>query len=189
MTLLNKVQSTLFKLLPLPKPVVETGTLVIFSYLDTLCNAIEQIKSKPEFADYEVFSPTSYHEIEHACGYSFSPVRWFTLVLALTGTLAGFLLCMFCDLDWPLVVGGKTPAIYSMPAYVVICFETTILFGGVGTILGMLIFCKIPNVKLDVMDDRLTNDRFGIYLPSVPTDSEQIKLLQKLGGEEVKAIG
>lgn len=186
--MLAKLQSIVLKLLPIPKPVNETGTLVIYRYLDTLCHAIETIRRKPEFADYEVFSPTSYHEIEHACGYTYSPVRWFTLVMALTGTMAGFLMCMLCDLDWPLVVGGKTPALYSMPAYVVICFETTILFGGIGTIAGMLVFCKLPNPKLKVLDKRLTDDRFAIYVPKVSTQSEEVKLLQQLGGEEVKAI-
>ena len=165
------------------------GVLAIYEYLDHVCNAIKDIRSKPEYADYEVYSPTSYHEIEHACGFGFSPVRWFTLVCGLIGTMSGFGLCILLDLDWPMIVGGKTPAFYSLPAYVVIGFELTILLGGIGTIAGMLIFCKIPNPKDTVLDVRLTDNKFGIFIPGASADGDEAKLLKSFGAEEIKEVG
>lgn len=166
------------------------GILAIFQYLDDFTHAIEAVRGRSsEFAGYELYSPTSYHEIEHAAGFGSSPVRFFTLIGGLTGVSFGFALALFTDYDWPVIVGGKTPGIYSLPAYVVIGFECTILLGALATILGMLIHCRIPNPKVDILDNRLMDDRFGIFLPGASSGSEQAKFLKECGAEEIKVIG
>jgi len=167
----------------------EQGIVAIYSYLDTLTDTIKEIKGKPEFKGHECFTPTSYHEIEHAYGFKSSPVKWFTLGGGLTGMFTGFALALITDYDYPLVVGGKTAGIYSLPAYVVIGFELTILLGAICTILAMLIFCKIPNLNHNVMDERFTDDKFGIFVPGVGDDSMQAKWLKEHGAEEVKIVG
>lgn len=164
----------------------DRGVLAIFKYLDTVCEAIERVRERSDFNGHEVLSPTSYHEIEHACGFGASPVRFFTLIGALSGTCVGFGLCLLCDWDWPLVVGGKTAGIPSLPAYVVIGFECTILLGAIMTIVGMLWMGRIPNPKRRVYDPRTTDDRFAIYVPGVGLDSPQAQLLRECGADEVK---
>ena len=166
----------------------EQGIVGIFSYLDDFTGAIEKIKNRGDFADHELYSPTSYHEIEHACGYKPSPVRYFTLVGGLTGLCAGFALCLTTDWDWPLVVGGKTAGIYSLPAYVVIGFECTILLGAIATILGMLWMGRIPDPKTTIIDKRFTDAHFGIFVPGVGSESEQAKLLRECGAEEINLV-
>ena len=52
----------------------EQGIVAIYSYLDTLTDTIKEIKGKPEFAGHETYTPTSYHEIEHAYGFKSSPL-------------------------------------------------------------------------------------------------------------------
>lgn len=165
----------------------DTGILAVFQYLDEVCEAIEKIRDRDDFKNHEVFSPTSYHELEHSSGFGASPVRYFTLVGALTGMVGGFGLCLFMDWDWPLIVGGKTAGIPSLPAYVVIGFECTILLGAIATIAGMLIMGRIPNPKRRVLDERTTDDRFGIFVPGAVVDGPQAKLLKSFGAEEVKA--
>ncbi len=166
----------------------QSGILAVFPYLDDVTHAMEKIRGQAEFHDHEVFSPTSYHEIEHAAGFSGSPVKWFTLIGALTGMVSGFGLCLFVDYDWPLVVGGKTPGSYSLPAFVVIGFELTILLGALCTIAGMLICGRIPNPKLPILDTRFTDDHFGIFVPGVGTDSPQAQKLKGFGATEVRAV-
>lgn len=165
----------------------DQGIIAIFKYLDVVCDAIERVRERPDFEGHEVFTPTSYHEIEHACGFGASPVRFFTIIGALTGTVSGFSLCLLMDWDWPLVVGGKTAGIPSLPAYVVIGFECTILLGAIATILGMLVMGRIPNPKRKVLDPRTTDDRFGIFVPNVGLDSPQAALLKECGADELKA--
>lgn len=164
----------------------DQGVIAIFRYLDTFCAALERVRERGDFAGYESLSPTSYHEIEHSSGFGASPVRYFTLVGGLTGMVAGFALALATDWDWPIVVGGKTPGIYSLPAYVVIGFECTILFGAIATILGILVMGRIPNPRRRVLDPRTTDDRFAIFVPGVRTDSPQAQLLKECGAEEVR---
>jgi hypothetical protein len=165
----------------------QKGILAMFKHLDTLCAAIEKVKGRSDFRDHEVYSPTSYHEIEHACAYAPSPVRWFTLVGAMTGTVTGFALALLCDWDWPVVVGGKSPGVFSLPAYVVLGFEFTILFGAIATVAGVLVMCRMPNPKVTILDKRLTDDMFGIWVPDAVVDGPQAKLLKDIGAVEVKA--
>lgn len=169
------------------KAKTDKGVIAIFQYLDTFCEAIEKVRSRDDFAGHECFSPTSYHEIEHASGFGASPVRFFTLVGALTGMFGGFALCLVLDWDWPLVVGGKSAGIYSLPAYVVIGFECTILLGAIGTIIGMLWMGRIPNPKRRVLDVRTSDDRFAIFVPEVDENSSQAQVLRDCGAEEVRA--
>ena len=57
-----------------------------------------------------------------------SPVRVFVLVGGLLGCLSGFALPIYTVLDWPLITGGMP--LISIPPFVVIAFELTILFAG-----------------------------------------------------------
>lgn len=167
----------------------EKGVVAVFQYLDDFCTALEKIKERSDFRDAEAFSPTSYHEIEHAAEYKPSPVRFFTLVGALTGTCTGFALALLCDWDWPVVTGGKTPGIFSLPAYVVLGFEFTILFGAIATVLGILVMSRLPNPNHDVLDKRITNDRFVVFVPNVSTESAQAQFLRDCGAQEVRVTG
>ena len=45
--------------------------------------------------------------------------------------------------DWQIVIGGKPFS--SIPPYTVIAFELTILFGGLMTLLGLLVVGKLPS--------------------------------------------
>ncbi len=167
----------------------EGGILAIFSYLDQLTDAMRHVRARQDFEGHEVYSPTSYHEIEAAMGHPDSPVKYYTLVGGLAGCVGGFALCLILDYDWPLIVGGKLAGIYSLPAYVVIGFECTILLGAIATILGMLVHCRIPNIRTTVLDPRLSDDKFGIFVPGVSRDSEQARFLKECGAEEIRYLG
>jgi len=167
----------------------ESGVLAVYKYLDEVTGVMGKIKGRADFAGFEVFSPTSYHEIEHAGDFGSSPVKWFTLVGGLTGTFAGFLLPLACDYDWPLVVGGKTAGLDSITAYVIIAFELTILFGAIATIAGMLIMGRIPNPKATIYDVRTTDDHFAIFVPGIDESSEQANLLKMGGACEIRTVG
>ena len=176
------LQKILSKVFPSAR---QEGIVARFHYLDDFCHALDRMRALPEFTDSESFSPTSYHEIEHAAHLKPSPVRFFTLIGALTGTLTGFALPLLCDWDWPIITGGKTPGIYSIPAYVVIGFEFTILFGGIMTVLGILVMGRLPNLKCDIIDESITSDRFVVFVPGVTVESSQAKYLKDWGAQEI----
>jgi hypothetical protein len=163
------------------------GIVAIFPYLDQFCHAVAQVAGDKEFSGHEVLSPVSYHELMALAEEQYGPsqVRWFTLTGALTGMVTGFGMCLWMDYDWPIVVGGKSPGIYSLPAYVIFGFELMVLFGALATILGMLVMGRLPNPYGTVLDPRITDDRFAIFVPAVGVESAQAKLLQTLGAAEV----
>ncbi|MDH5589753.1 MAG: DUF3341 domain-containing protein [Gemmatimonadota bacterium] len=139
-----------------------TGLLASYEYLDSTVDAIEELR-RAGFKEITAYAPYPEHHIEHALGYDQSPVRVFTLVGGLTGTAAGFAFPAWTSLDWPLVVGGKP--MLSMPAYVIIAFELTVLFGALATVIGLFINSRIPNLKPSVIyDPEFSSGRYGVYV-------------------------
>lgn len=140
----------------------QQGLMASFDYLDSAVSAIEKLR-EDGFEEITAFAPYPEHHIEEALGYGNSPVRMFTLVGGLTGAATGFAFTIFTAMDWPLVTGGKP--ILSIPAYVVIAFEMTILFGVLATVIGVLWNMRIPDIKSHVVyDPQFTAGRFGVYV-------------------------
>jgi len=138
------------------------GMLASYEYLDSTVDAIEGLR-KAGFKDLKAYAPYPEHHIEAALGYGQSPVRVFTLVGGLTGTATGFAFTTWTSMDWPLVVGGKP--IVSIPAYVIIAFELTVLFGALATVIGLFILSKLPDLKPAVVyDPEFTAGRYGVYV-------------------------
>jgi Protein of unknown function (DUF3341) len=138
------------------------GILASYEYLDSTVYAIEQLR-KAGFEGVKAFAPYPDHHIEHALGYGQSPVRVWTLVGGLTGTATGFAFTTWTSMDWPLVVGGKP--IVSIPAYIVIAFELTVLFGALATVIGLFVLSRIPNFKPAIVyDPEFTAGRYGVYV-------------------------
>jgi hypothetical protein len=92
------------------------GILASYDYLDSAVEAIGALR-KAGFKKRSIraYAPVPEHALEHAMGYHASPVQYFALVGALTGTAAGFALAIFASMSWPLVVGGN-PSSPSRPS-------------------------------------------------------------------------
>jgi hypothetical protein len=90
----------------------------------------------------EVFTPYHVHETEHLLDTSQSGVRWFAGAGATTGFIAGFAFTIYTVLSWPLITGGKP--LVSIPAFLIIAYELTILFGCLTAFVGFLHFGKVP---------------------------------------------
>jgi hypothetical protein len=138
------------------------GVLASFDYLDSTVDAIKALR-EDGFEEITAFSPYPEHHIEKALGYGASPVRLFTFVGGLTGAATGFAFTVFTAMDWPLVTGGKP--IVSIPTYVIIAFELTILFGVLSTVIGVLWNMRVPNLKTNIVyDPQFSAGRFGVYV-------------------------
>ncbi|MDT8367985.1 MAG: DUF3341 domain-containing protein [Longimicrobiales bacterium] len=149
------------------------GILAAFDYLDSTIDAVKELRGAG-FDDVTVYSAYPEHHLEEALGYDQSPVRVWTLVGALTGTATGFAFTAWTSMDWPLITGGKP--VLSMPAYVVIAFELTILFGALSTVLGMFINSRLPSVASGVVyDPEFSSGRFGIFVPASGTDLDRAR--------------
>ena len=160
----------------------------VFAHVDTTVKALEELRAKG-YHDLEVYTPAPMHEIEDVMERDrpVSPVRLFTLIGGLTGTASGFLLTIWSAMQWGLVTGGKPVA--SIPPFVVIAFELTILFGGLATVVGMVLLGRLPRFRpTEGYDPRFSNDRFGIAVRCAPGRDGAVRdILRTAGAEEVRA--
>ena len=155
------------------------GILASYEYLDSTVDAIENLK-KAGFDDIKAYAPYPEHHIEHALGYGQSPVRVWTLVGALTGTSTAFAFTSWTSVEWPLVVGGKP--IISIPAFIPIVFEMSVLFGALSTVIGLFVLSKLPNLKPAVVyDPEFTAGRYGVY---VEADGSRLEEARKIMNAE-----
>ena len=160
------------------------GILASFIHVDAAAEAIRALRARGH-RNLVVYSAAPNHEIEEALDHSVSPVRLFTLIGGLTGCAAGFGMTIWMSLDWPLVVGGKPIA--SIPPYVVIAFELTILLGALSTVAAVALFSVLMGKRGVAYDPSYSDDQIGVF---VPAGSDQVKpveeLLRSAGAVEVR---
>ena len=155
----------------------------IFTYMDDALEAVKKVKSANH--EYRMYSPVPRHEIEEVTYPEKSPVRIVSLVCAITGCTCGFALAILCSLDWPMRTSAKNIA--SIPAFFVPGYEWTILFGGLGTLMAIFVFCKIPNVlRTAGYDPRFTHDKFGVVVACAGNQVDDVKKrMMDSGADEV----
>jgi len=109
-------------------------------------------------------------------------------IYAITGTSTalGFI-SWALTYDWPLNFGGKP--FFSLPAWIPITFELTVLFSAVGMVLTFCYLCQLaPFVKKDHFNLRSTDDIFLMALACTDrtNEPEVISFLQSIGAKDVK---
>ena len=160
------------------------GLLASFVHVDAATDAIRALRAKG-FRNLVVYTAAPNHEIEEALDQSVSPVRLFTLIGGLTGCAAGFGMTLWMSYDWPVVAGGKP--IGSVPPYVVIAFELTILLGALSTVAAVALFSVLMGKRGIAYDPKYSDDQIGVF---VPTSADQIRsieqLLRSAGAVEVR---
>ncbi len=161
------------------------GIVGRFRYLDELLDAIGRLH-QAGYRDLQALSPVPHHAIDEALEKPASPVRVFTLIGCLLGGTAGLVLTIATSLHYPLIVGGKP--IVSLPPFLIIVFELTILFGGLLTLGGMLLHARLPQVHVGpAYDPRFSEDRFGLWIRCEAPDVDRVsQLLESAGAEEVR---
>jgi len=160
-----------------------SGVLATFREVDAATDAIKALKELA-YKDFIVYTPVPNVEVAAAVGHKVSPVRIWTLVGGLLGVTTGFAMTLWMSYDYPIVVGGKP--LGSVVPYVVIGFELTILFGAIGTLLGVAYNAWRTNQR-GAFDPRFTNDTIGIFVPCPDERRSAVEeLLTKNGAAEVR---
>src|SRR5689334_2484530 len=171
--------------------VITETVLGVFAHVDTTVRALEELRAKG-YHDLTVYSRVPVHEIEDVLERDrpVSRVRIFALLGGLIGLASAWILTAWTSLRWSLFVGGKPPiGLPVSPPYVVIMFELMVLFGGIATVIGMVMLGRLPKLRpSSSFDPRFTNDRFGVAVHCPPGRSGSVReILRGAGAEEVRA--
>ncbi len=118
-------------------------------------------------------------------------MRTWTLVGGLLGVVTGFFITIWMSWDWEIVIGGKPYA--SIPPYVIIAFELTILFGGIATLLGLLVVGRLPYGSFGKNDAaysaRFSAEDFGVVVECDDRDVAEIDALMRAhAAKEVSVV-
>lgn len=159
--------------------------------------AIVQAAEKVTEAGYEKFdahTPFPVHGLDKAMRIPVSKLGWVVFVHGLAGCLGGYLLQMWtASVDYPLIIGGKP--FNSYQAWVVVCFELTILLSAFGTVLGMLAVNGLPRLHHPLLTHpgfrSFSDDKFFLSIESTDPKFDAVKtreLLERIGGQRVALV-
>jgi hypothetical protein len=140
------------------------------------------------FKKFEAISPFPLHGIDEAMGIPRSFIPWVTFIFGFTGCSFGVWFTWYCSaVSWPLIIGGKP--LWSLPAFIPVIFECTILFGALSSVAALIMMAGLPKVDPPVIDPDLSCSKFALFIPEDDTgfDGPRIeKMLKDLGADVVK---
>ena len=112
-----------------------------FAYEEDFLAAAENLQSSG-FDNISLLSPLPLEEAQQVLGLGKSPVRHYSLAGAIIGALSGFAMSVATALVFILPTGGR--AIITVPPYLIITYEMTILFGVLFTLIGFHFVSGLP---------------------------------------------
>ncbi len=140
------------------------------------------------------YSPFPIEELSEAIGFHRDYVALATLIGGILGALGGFSLQYWTSaIDYPLNVGGRP--LLSLPAFIPITFECTVLLASFGAFLGNLLMNRLPQPYHPVFNvpsfSRASQDRFFLCVKSDDPKYDEAGtrvFLESLGAKEVTDV-
>ncbi|MDP4150180.1 MAG: DUF3341 domain-containing protein [Bacteroidota bacterium] len=136
---------------------------------------------------HDVFTPMPIHGLDKAMGLRETSLHTAGFIYGITGTttaLSG--IGWIFNSSWPLNFGGKSH--FSLPAWIPITFELTVLFSAVGMVMTFCYLCQMaPFVKKHHFHPRSTDDKFVMVIECTDKTNEAAveSFLQGLGATDV----
>ena len=143
---------------------------------------------------FDAHTPFPVHGLDKAMQIPHSKLGWIVLAHGIVGLVGGYLLQMWTSsVDYPLIIGGKP--YNSFQAWVVICFEMTILLSAFGTVLGMLALNGLPRPHHPLLTSgrfrAFSDDRFFLSVEAADPQFDPRRtreLLERIGGRHVELV-
>ena len=139
-------------------------------YVDehTLLVAARKVRDSG-YTKTDAYTPFPVHGIDDALGIKPTILPFIVLCLAFTGLAAAITMQVWMNaIDFPYIISGKP--FLSIPAFIPVTFETTVLFSAFTTFFTMWGLNGLPRFSNPVFTsprfDRVTNDRFFLHVDS-----------------------
>lgn len=166
----------------------------LFDTPDQIVHATKETEYRG-YKNYDVNTPYPVHGMSNAMRLKPSTLGYIALILGLSGAAIAMLFMYWSmTIDYPQIIGGKPT--FSLPAFIPVTFEVTVLLASVGTVLAMLFFFfKLPNNSHPLHDTnymkKVSNDKFGLYIEAKDkkfNEDEVKNYLTELGAKEIEII-
>jgi len=166
------------------------GLMAEFRDVDSVMNAARHIRDQG-FQRWDVHTPFPVHGMDAAMGIKTTILPWLVLGAGLTGGATGFGLAVFCNyLDYAFLISGK-PFI-SLPAWIPIMFELTVLFAALTAVFGMIGLNNLPRLYNPLFKSRafkrVTNDRFFVVIEASDPKFDEHKTQMMLNALDAASI-
>lgn len=165
---------------------------VLIGYFDSEEQILAATRAAREagFNIHDVYTPYAVHGMDDAMGLRPSRLTWVTFLMGLTGLVSALSLELYTSVvSWPINVGGKP--FNSLPAFIPVAFELTVLFAGLGTVAAFLARSTLFPGQKRLALPRVTDDRFALALRAEGHAAELAEAehtLQQLGAVELKKV-
>jgi hypothetical protein len=170
----------------------QTNKALVSGYYEhpqDLVDAVKEIRKK-ELPIEDIFLPFPIHGLDELAGLKKSGIPTVGFIAGIIGAVLafGFMTWVF-TVDYPLVIGGKP--YFSVPSFIPITFEVTVLFAAFAMVFGFLIKSRLgPGAKHRIYDEKITDNHFVVLLKgSSDTGIDNAKdVLSATGAMDVKII-
>jgi len=177
-----------------PVDVVEerhlTGVLAEFDNVDAVMKAARTVRDAG-FKRWDVHSPFPMHGIDNAMGIRPTILPWLVLGAGLTGLTVGAALIWYTNgFEYQFYSSGKP--VLSVPTWIPIMFELTILFSALTAVFGMIGLNALPMLYNPLFKierfRRATSDRFFVVIDATDPKFEELQVTQLLQSLDATAI-
>lgn len=167
---------------------VKAVTCAAFADDKALLHAAKALKRRG-FVLVDAYSPFPIHGIDEVLGERRSRLPIVCFIAASLGCLSSMWIQIWTSSqDWPINVGGKP--FVSIPAFIPVTFEVTVLFGGLISVAAFLFRSRLFPGKRPLIPNRnVTNDGFWISVEhqAAKIDSEVLSgILKELGASLIQ---
>jgi hypothetical protein len=169
------------------------GVVAEFATTQDLLHAAERVRAQG-YSRLDAYTPFPVHGLDRVLGTPGSKVPWIVLLGAVFGGSFGLWLQWWtAAVNYPIKVAGKP--YFSIPAFVPVTFELTVLFSAFACLFGMLALNRLPQYYHPVFKHpsfaRATDDRFFLAIEAEDPLFEVEKARQLLittGGSNVEVV-
>lgn len=160
----------------------------IFDDEDVLLDGVKKVRASG-IRIHEVYSPFPVHGLDEALGYSRTRLPIAAFLFGMTGTILALVMQFWMlGYDWPMIIGGKNFA--SLPPFVPVTFELTVLLSALGMVATFLIVSDMKPYKWPrQFDIRSTDDKHVMAIDlaaNAGKSKEEIsRILRESGASEV----
>lgn len=158
----------------------------IFDDEETMIHGAEKLRDK-NITIYDFYTPFPVHGLDELLGMKRSILPYVTFVAGAMGLSFAVLLQVWTSsVSWPTNIGGKPFA--SLPAFIPISFELTVLFAAHLSVLAFFVINKLfPGQKVSLFDQEQTCSTFVLCIEKDKANFDDVKaLLTEHGALDVK---